>query len=230
MSRGTARSIRSSGRPERSAITSESASRSITLWGEEVEETTMSAVGEQRRQLLEAHRPAAEALGDADRAVVVAVGDEDGVHAAGGERPRRELGGLARADDQHRALLEVAERALRKLDRDLRDRKRPLRERRLGARALAGGKGAAEEAVEHGAGRVLDQRELVGALDLALDLGLADDHRLEAGGDAEEVVGGAGAAHRVEVGDELGRPDVRLAGRARRAPATRRSPRSEANM
>ncbi len=43
MSRGTARSIRSSGRPARSAMTSESASRSITLWGEEVEETTMSA-------------------------------------------------------------------------------------------------------------------------------------------------------------------------------------------
>ena len=111
-----------------------------------------------------------------------------------------------------RALLEVAERPLRQLDRDLRHRERALGERGLGARALAGGQGAAEEPVEHRPGRVLDQRQLVGALDLALDLGLADDHRLEAGGDPEEMPGGAGAAQRVEVRDELGRADVRLAG------------------
>ena len=43
MSRGTARSISSSGRPPRASITSASASRSITWWGEEVEVTTMSA-------------------------------------------------------------------------------------------------------------------------------------------------------------------------------------------
>ncbi len=44
----------------------------------------MSACGEQRRQLFEADGPAAEALGDADRAVVVTVGDEDGVQSPRG--------------------------------------------------------------------------------------------------------------------------------------------------
>ena len=47
------------------------------------------------------------------------------------------------------------------------------------ARPLAGRERGAEEPVEDRAGRALDQRQLVGALDLALDLGLADDHRVE---------------------------------------------------
>ena len=131
-------------------------------------------------QLLEADGAAAEALGQADRAVVVAVGDEDGVDAAGGQRPGDQLGGLAGADDQHAALGEVAERAPRQLDRDRGDRDALLADRGLLAGPPAGGERAAEEAVEDRPGRALDQRQLVGALDLALDLGLADDHRVEA--------------------------------------------------
>ena len=65
--------------------------------------------------------------------------------------------------------------------------------RGLLAGAAAGGERAAEEAVEDRPGRALDQRQLVGALDLALDLGLADDHRVEPGGDPEEVAGGLAA-------------------------------------
>ena len=57
----------------------------------------------------------------------------------------------------------------------------------LGAGALAGGERGAEEPVENRAGRALDQGQLVGALDLALDLGLADDHRVEPGGHPEQV-------------------------------------------
>ena len=52
-------------------------------------------------QLLEADRLAAEALGQADRAVVVAVGDEDAGDAAGDQRPGDQLGGLAGADHEH---------------------------------------------------------------------------------------------------------------------------------
>ena len=82
----------------------------------------MSALCELLGQLLEADRVAAEALGEADRAVVVAVGDEDGGDAAGDQRPGDQLGGLAGADHQHAALAEVAERAPRQLDRDRGDR------------------------------------------------------------------------------------------------------------
>jgi hypothetical protein len=34
---------------------------------------------------------------------------------------------------------------------------------------------------------LLDQRQLVGALHLSLDLRLAEDHRVEAGGDPEKM-------------------------------------------
>ena len=54
-------------------------------------------------QLLEADGAAAEALGQPDRAVVAAVGDEDRLDAPRGERARGQLGGLAGADHQHAA-------------------------------------------------------------------------------------------------------------------------------
>ena len=82
----------------------------------------MSASLQLLGQVLEADRGAVEALGEPDRAVVVAVGDEDGVDAAGDQRPGDQLGGLAGADHQHPALGEVAERAPRELDRDRGDR------------------------------------------------------------------------------------------------------------
>ena len=88
----------------------------------------------------------------------------------------------------------------------------PGADRGLGADPLAGGERLAEEPVHDRAGGPLDERELVGALDLALDLGLADDHRVEPGRDAEQVARGVVVAKRVEVRDQLGRPDVGLAG------------------
>ena len=83
-------------------------------------------VGQLLGQLLEAHRMAAEALGEPDRAVVVAVGDEDRLDALGCQGAGGELCGLARADDQHAAVLELPERPLGELDRDRRDRERAL--------------------------------------------------------------------------------------------------------
>ncbi len=77
-------------------------------------------------QRLEAHGLAGEPLGETDRAVVVAVGDEDRLDSLCRERAGSELGCLAGADDQHPALLEVAQRSPRKLERDRRHRGRPL--------------------------------------------------------------------------------------------------------
>src|SRR4029077_8434047 len=51
-------------------------------------------------KVLEAHGLAAEALGEPDRAVVVAVGDEDCGDAACDQGPGDELGRLAGADDE----------------------------------------------------------------------------------------------------------------------------------
>jgi hypothetical protein len=81
----------------------------------------------------------------------------------------------------------------------------------VGPDVLAGREGVAEEAVGDRAGHALDQRELVGALDLALDLGLADDHRVEARGDREEMAGDVEVAQRVERVGQLGRARLGLA-------------------
>ena len=189
MSRGTARSISSSGRPSRARhhlgerLALDHVMRRAGRRDDDVGADQLLG------QLLEADRVAAEALGQADRAVVVAVGDEDRLDALGGERARGQLGGLAGADDQHPAVSQLAERALRELDGDRGDRQRALRDPGLRAGALAGGERVAEQPVEDRPGRALDERQLVGALDLALDLGLADDHRVEARGDAEEMLG-----------------------------------------
>ena len=155
----------------------------------------MSASSSCAGQLLEAHRAAAEALGEPDRAVVVAVGDEDGLDPARGQRPRGQLGRLAGADQQHargrrgrRACAGASSTATEGIETPA------LADPGLGAGPLAGRERAAEEAVEDRPGRALDERQLVGALDLALDLGLAEDHRVEPGGDPEEVARGLDAA------------------------------------
>ncbi len=67
---------------------------------------------------------------------------------------------------------------------------------------------------------LLGERGLVGALDLPLDLGLADDHRLEPRDDAVQVPRRIAVAVRVDRGRQAGRPDPRL---ARRASSARRS-------
>ena len=84
------------------------------------------------------------------------------------------------ADQEDPARGEIAEVALGELDRDRWDRDALLPDRGLGPDALAGREGAAEHPVQDRTGRALDQRQLVGALHLALDLGLAEDHRVEA--------------------------------------------------
>ena len=222
MSRGTARSISSSGRPARVAhhlgerLALDHVVRRAGRGDDDV------GVDELLGQVLEADRVAAEALGEADRAVVVAVGDEDRLDALGRQRARGQLGGLAGADDEHPAIVELAERAAGELDRDRRDRHRALRDPGLGAGPLAGDERGAKEAVEDRPGGALDQRQLVGALDLSLDLGLADDHRVEPGGDAE-----ADARRRRRRAPSTGERRARSAGsrpraRAGRAPPPRR--------
>ena len=212
MSRGTARSIASNGRPSRrlhhlgKVVALDDVVRGVGRGDDDVGALQLL------RQLLEPDGAAGEALRQPDRAVVVTVGDEDRGDAAGDQRLGDQLGGLAGADDEDAALGEVAEGAARQLDRDRRDRETLLADPGLLAGAAAGGERGAEEAVEDRPGRTLDQRQLIGAFDLPLDLRLADDHRVEAGGDAQQVAGRLGRAQRVEVAEQLGRPDLGLAG------------------
>src|SRR5436309_910809 len=86
-----------------------------------------------------------------------------------------------------------------------------LADRGLGANALAGFQRGLEQPVGERPGGLLDERGLVRALDLALDLGLADDHRLEPGGDPVEMSSCIAVAVRVDRRGERRGADARLA-------------------
>ena len=98
------------------------------------------------------------------------------------------------------AALEVAEDLARERDGGEADRHRARAEAGLGPHALADGERRVEQAVEDRPRRLRVGRDGVRFLHLAEDLRLADDERVEAGGDAEQM------ARDVEVGDVV---DVR---------------------
>ncbi len=150
----------------------------------------------------------AEALGQRAGAIGVAVGDEDRAHALVGQRLRRQLGGLAGADDDDRPRGEVADDFAGEVDGDRRDAHALAADPGLRAHALAGLQRGAEQAVRHRPGRAGGERGLVGALDLALDLALADDHRVEARGHAVELARRVAVARGVDDRGQLGRADL----------------------
>ena len=99
------------------------------------------------------------------------------------------------------------------VDGDESRRSRARADRRLGAHALAGlQRGARTGGWSAARWCRPSSARLVGALDLALDLGLADDHRLQARGHAEELARGVAVARRVDDVGQLGRADVGPAG------------------
>ena len=114
---------------------------------------------------------------------------------------------------------ERPEHARRQIDRDRGHAHAARADLRLCAHALAGCSAAANRRLVSGARAPGPHRRLVRAADLALDLGLADDHRLEAGGDAEELARGVAVARRVDRparAPSAGSPRGARAGRARR--------------
>ena len=176
----------------------------------------MSASTRRSGKVVQRGDRAAEALGDRAGAVGAAVGDEDRPHALVRQRLGGQLARLAGADDDDVAGGELgADQLAREADGDARDARPALAERGLRAHALAGLQRGGEEAVGQRAGRAGLQRGLVGALGLALDLGLADDHRLQAGDDAVELARGVAVARRVHRVGQLGRARARALGQPR---------------
>ena len=114
----------------------------------------------------------------------MAVGDEDGARPLVGEGARGELAGVAGAQDDDVPALEVPENAEGQVHGDRRDADATRADAGLRAHALAGRQGRCEQPVQERPGAALAHRRLVRPADLALDLGLAEDHRLESRRDA----------------------------------------------
>ena len=177
--------------------------------------SSTSTRGEDLGELAERDGAAAELLGQRDGAGVGAVGHDDVADARRDQRPAEALRDVAGAEDQHRAAAQREHRLLGERDRGRRDRQRRAADRGLGADALADLDRVAEDPGERLTRRALRLGLLPRAADLAEDLALAEDHRVEPGGDAEEVAHRAVVVVRVEVLGE--RP------RAARRPARRGS-------
>jgi hypothetical protein len=154
---------------------------------------------EQAGQLVEFAGVAAEGVGDFLGAFEGAVGDEQFAHAGLAEMAGGELSHLAGADEDGGVVVEVGEDLAGEVDGDGADRDDAAADAGLGADALGDGKGAFDGAVERGAGEAGGAALVEGGLELAEDLGFADDEAVEAGGDAEEV----GDGGFVEVGVEV---------------------------
>ena len=116
-----------------------------------------------------------------------AAGDRDLADALRAQVLRGERADLAGADDEHAPALETAEDLARQRDRRKADRHGALAERRLGAHALADVERPVEQLAEHRPGAAASRGGLERVLHLAENLRLADDQRVETGGDAEQV-------------------------------------------
>jgi len=142
---------------------------------------------------------AGDLAGELRCALVGAVGDEDGGCALLDEVARGQIGHLARADDEDGLALQAAEDLAREVDGDGCDGDGRAADLGLGADALCDPEGALEERIERGGDGPDLARDGVGLLDLAEDLGFADDHGIERAGDAEEMADGLALAELVEV-------------------------------
>jgi hypothetical protein len=131
------------------------------------------------------------------------------------------------ADDEHGVVAQLAEHLQGQLDGGGTDAHGSLADGGLGAHALADLERVPEQPVEDHGRAAAVAGHLVGGLELGDDLRLADDHGVEARGDAEEVGDGAVAGVAVQRRLELARLDPgvtrqvserRLASRERVAP------------
>ena len=151
-------------------------------------------------------------LGHAAGALGRAIRDENGSGALLHEVARGDLAHFARADEEDGAALERAEDFAGEIDGHGRDGDGIGADTGFAARFFGGGKGSLEQVLELAGNGSGGARDGEGLFDLAENLRLADDHRVEARGHAEEMADGLFVAVLVEVGCENGCVDSELAG------------------
>ena len=190
MLRGTPMSTTSSARPSRAVITvstsrcARRAGRQLR-WTRAARRTRRARRGSSSRAIARPPTRLASSSGAGRRAV----GDDDLADAGARERERHALAHVARAEHEHATVVEGCRAGWWPSDdRGRRHRHRVPADRGLGAGPLAHLDRVAEGA-RRAAGRSPTSRSatLPRLAHLAEDLALADDHRVEPGGDPEEV-------------------------------------------
>ena len=142
---------------------------------------------------------AAELDGKPLRGLVGSVGDEYARRARAREVLRCEFGHLARADQENGRAFERAENLSPQLDRREADRDGRGSDARLASDSLGDVQRVVHEPVEDAARRACLDGDCVSVSNLTEHLRLADDERVERGGDAEDVSHGGLVGVRVEV-------------------------------
>ena len=127
------------------------------------------------------------------------IGHEDLLHARSQQVARRKLRHLSRADQHHSPLLQRSEYLARKFHGCVTDRNSADADIGLGAHSLGDAECARDYRVQQPVDGALILRERVGGLQLAEDLRLADDHRVQACGDSEEMANRIPAFEAVQV-------------------------------
>ena len=142
---------------------------------------------ERRCPLFPRNRPAADFGGERLGVGRGAARDDDFGDALAAQVLRRQRADLAGAEDQHAASLEPAEDLPRERDGREAHRDRALADRRFGAHALADAERPVKQLAEERPGAAPLGGGLKRLLDLSEDLRLADDERIEARRDPEQV-------------------------------------------
>ena len=119
--------------------------------------------------------------------VDAAVGNDHAAQTIRAQVTGGERGGVAGTDEQRGALLETGEHGVGHRHRRGRDRHRVGADVCLGPHTLGHRERRLEQAVEHRSGAAGLLRRAIGVLELAQDLRLAEDHRVETGRDAKGV-------------------------------------------
>jgi len=141
---------------------------------------------------------AAELGGEGLRFVARAIHDVEVGDAAVAEGGKNLLADGAGAENQGAAVGEFAEDALGEFYAGGGDGHWAGAEFSFRADTLAGFEGTLEEAIENGAGSAVFVRDAIGFADLAEDFGFAEEERVEAGGNAEEMADGGAIVMMIE--------------------------------
>lgn len=154
---------------------------------------------------------APDALGQRHGAAHIAIGDDDASDALGVQVPGAQADHLAGADQERGMVVKIGEDAPREVGCDGGDRYRLRADEGIGPDPLGGGEAAGEQSIQSMPDMAVLERERVGLLELAQDLGLADHHGVEARRDAQQVAHHGVAGEPVKTAVEFGARHVPIA-------------------